>query len=547
MKALKSAAVEYDGATRLEDMLTYGNPSLFGLPSTSHLLAEGGDDRILLDPERGLNKYGCSAFPDPDLAMFASSTASVISEPAYSAADRLRERLLISAANEGHAAIYTRELNRVRRELVKLCGLADLADLEVVFAASGTDIHLIASQLAGNGNATSTLAIMTDPAETGSCIPSALSGCHFSTRTALGELAVEGAAIAGGNAAEVASIAMRLENGAPRSAAAIDAEVESLVTAAVAKRQRIFLILVDVSKTGIIAPSPACVMELRRRFPGQVDVLVDACQFRIAPFTLRAYLQQGFMVALTGSKFITGPAFSGVLLIPAAVARRFRRQRLPRALRPYSARGDWPKSWVAAERLNNAANFGLLLRWEAALQELRAFRAIPEPEIAKFLQEFAKVVHGRLLNDPVFSFMAVPRLDRGALTDIAGWDQFPTIFPFMLFHYAQGNGLALTREETAQVHRLLAVDLTKLPDFDGAGFNGGLASLRCQVGQPVVCGRRDGIEMSALRLCASTRLIVEAATGKSATVMARVLSTLDKVALLVKCFPDRLRRSRKDA
>ncbi len=547
MKALKSTAVEYDGVARLGDMLAYGSPSQSGLPSTSHLLAEGGDDRILLDPERGINKYGCSAIPDPDLAMFSSSTASVISEPAYGAADRLRKRLLLSVAHEDHAAVYSRELNRVRRELVKLCGLADLADLEVVFAASGTDIHLIASQLEGNGNAAPTLAIMIDPAETGSCVPSALSGCHFSTRTALGELAVEGAAIAGGNSVDVASIAMRLENGAPRPAADIDAEVESLVTAAVAKRQRIFLILVDVSKTGIIAPSPDCVMELRRRFPDRVDVLVDACQFRIAPFTLRAYLEQNFMVALTGSKFITGPTFSGALLFPASVARRFRRHGLPRALRPYSARGDWPKSWVTAERLNDVANFGLLLRWEAALQELRAFRAISELEIANFLQEFAKVVRERLLSDPVFSPLAVPRLDRGALTDIAGWDQIPTIFPFMLFHHTQGNRLALTREETAQVYRLLAVDLTKLPDFDDAGFSGGLASLRCQVGQPVGCGRRDGIEMSALRLCASTRLIVEAATGKSAAVMARALSTLDKVALLVKCFPDMLRRTRSDA
>ena len=548
MKALKSNIIEFERAARLRESSSYGGPPQSDLSSTSQLLAAGGDDRIQLDTARGLNKYGCRAFPDADLAAFSSSTASVISEPAFAAADRLRQRLLIAITKETHAAVYTRELNRLRRELVELCGVADLAGLEAVFAASGTDIHLIASQLAGGSDAAPTLAIMVDTVETGACVSSALSGRHFSTRTALGERAVQGAAMDGGSTVDVASLPIRSEDGSLRSAASIDAEVEAMVTAAVAMGRQVFLILADVSKTGIIAPSPGCVLELRRRFPDEVDVLVDACQFRIAPSTLRAYLEHGFMVALTGSKFVTGPTFSGALLFPASAVRRFRGRLLPEALRSYSARGDWSQSWPAAEGLKNVANFGLLLRWEAALQELRAFRAVPETAVADFLQDFAEVVQERLSSDPAFAPLAIPRLDRSALTVTAGWDQIPTIFPFILHHHqTQGGGRPLTREETTQVYRLLQADLTELPDFDGAGLNGGIASLRCQLGQPVACGRRGGIAVSALRLCASARLIVEATAGNSAAVMARALSALDKTALLVKSLPATQRRSRSDA
>ena len=89
----------------------------------------------------------------------------------------------------------------------------------------------------------------------------------------------------------------------------------------------------------------------------------------------------------------------------------------------------------------------------------------------------------------------------------------------------------------AQVYGLLQADLTTLPDFAGIELDNNIATLRCQLGQPVACGKRDGIAVSALRLCASSRLVVEAANGDSAAVIARALSSLDKVVLLVKSLP----------
>jgi len=512
------------------------------LPATEQLLVEGGDARIALDPDSGLNQYGCSPFPDPDGAAFGSATASIISPAGLAAANHLRHRLLLASGAEPRAATYAREINRIRGELVRWCGVADLPGLDVVFAASGTDIHLISAQLAGGAESMPALTIMADAAETGSCVPAALAGRHFSTRSTLGNTVAEGAPIADDGAMEVVTTPIRHADGFARPTADIDAEVESLATGAAAMGRRVLLILIDVSKTGLIAPSPGCVLALHRRLPDTVDVLVDACQFRIAPSTLRAYLAHGFMVALTGSKFVTGPTFSGALLIPASIARRLRGRPLPRALHAYSARADWPQGWAAAERLDNAANFGLLLRWEAALQELRAFRSAPENAVARFLQAFARAVRRRLLSDPLFEPLPLSPLDRRPLAAATSWDHIPTIFPFLLYPPGSSAGKTpLNHEKTMQVYRLLQVDLVGRRDLDRTGFIGDIAALRCQLGQPVACGNRDGAPLSALRLCASARLIVEATAqdGRNASaVIERALAALDKTALLVRSLPN---------
>src|SRR6185503_11238396 len=121
------------------------------LPPTAALIVSGGDARIACDPLRGVNAYGCAPHPDPAILAFGSSTASTISPAAYAAADRLRQRLLRAGrAGVGvtPAAAYAAELARQRDELLALNGLSAEFGVDVVFAASGTDLHRIAARLA---------------------------------------------------------------------------------------------------------------------------------------------------------------------------------------------------------------------------------------------------------------------------------------------------------------------------------------------------------------------------------------------------------------
>lgn len=475
------------------------------LPTLEQLLIAGGDARIAIDPLNGLNKYGCGPLPDPHLLAFGSSTASVISTAGFAAANRLHQRLLKTISTKSLAATYAQEMQRIRSEWLRLCELSDIPGLELIFSPSGTDIHAIASRYTRSGASAPALAIMVEAGETGNGVALALAD----------------------NTVEVAQIAIRLDEGTPRPLAEIDAEVEALAGKAVASNRQILLILADQSKTGLIAPSPACVMALQSRFPDNIQVLVDACQFRIAIPTLRAYLEQGFMVALTGSKFLTAPSFSGTLLLPSTVAQRLQKRPFPRSLSSCSSLADWPDNWVGAEHLHHAANFGLLLRCEVALEELRRFRTVPQTAAIDFMLAFAEVIQQHLTSDSHFKPLPVPQLDRRPLVlEGNNWDSLQTIFPFLLYRPQPNGRIPLSREQTLHVYRQLptALDL------------GDIGAIRCQLGQPVACGARNGVDVSALRLCLSSRLIVEATAqgDKGLAIIKDAQTVLAKTALLIE-------------
>ncbi|HEX5338304.1 MAG TPA: hypothetical protein VFW53_07700, partial [Gallionella sp.] len=309
--------------------------------------------------------------------------------------------------------------------------------------------------------------------------------------------------------------ALREADGTPREARAIDAEFTALAQQAHADGRHVLLIQTDISKTGLIAPGYACTASLQQALGAQLDVLVDACQFRLAPATLRACLARGYSVALTGSKFVGGPSFSGALLIPAQTAARLRARPFPRQLAGRSAAADWPDNWPVQGVLEPSCNFGLLLRWEAALCELHAFRAVPEADIARFLQAFAQAIQARLASDPAFSPVRVPTLDRSALLAQSGWDQIQTVFSFRLYRDAATRRQPLDADAMKRIYRSLPT-----------------ASPRCQLGQPVSYAQGQ----TALRLCISARLAAQGAASDEAAgrIIEQALKALDIAASLAR-------------
>jgi hypothetical protein len=282
----------------------------------------------------------------------------------------------------------------------------------------------------------------------------------------------------------------------------------------------VLLIVTDVSKTGLISPSPAIARELCQRFPGWIDVLVDACQMRLSPTTMGAYADLGWMIAVTGSKFLTGPAFSGALFAPRKLADRLKGRRLQKYA---GAQADWPRGWAAGEGQGDSANLGLLIRWEAAMAELRAFRAVPEERAQSFVNAFERAAGRAIAAHPALEPLAGRRPLR-ELSAAGGWDETPGIFPFLL----KGPAGYLNPEQTLQVWRMLRQDLAGEPVIPMA------AGLRVELGQPVAAGERNGRPVTALRLCASARLIVEACKSPAAAeaVLTRAKLAMAKAAWL---------------
>ncbi|MEC4721788.1 hypothetical protein RY831_21700 [Noviherbaspirillum sp. CPCC 100848] len=361
--------------------------------------------------------------------------------------------------------------------------------------------------------------IMAGANETGNGVPMAATGRHFSNRSALGRAVEKNTQIGTGTKIEFASVPIRNGDGTPRPVQEIDSEVASLTQEAIRSSRRILLIVVDVSKTGMIAPSPECAFHLRDTNPDRIGVMIDACQFRLAPPSLHTYIARGAMVALTGSKFVTGPSFCGALLVPKPLSLRYRAEVLPTALSAYTSRADWPKHWTGAATLANAANFGLLLRWEAALCELKRFRAIPPDQVYGIVGRLGAVIEKQLSMQPGFQPLPVPRIDRGLHTPMQ-WDSLQTIYPFFLMRRsADRKPVPLGHAETVSIHQTLQ---TRQP--------GTLLPARCQLGQPVICADIDGVEVSALRICIGARQVVEAASLGEAEVAKRAIAALDLTA-----------------
>ena len=166
-------------------------PSLSSLPSTSALLVQGGDHRIEIQPGSQINKYGCQPFPAADRIAFGSSTASQILPLAFDAANQLRDRIAAALIDptQSAAAIYREELGRLRAEFLHLCGFTEASSPDMIFAASGTDAHLLAAHLAAalaQQARRSLRVIMVNPEESGSGVTAALNGRSLDSADAPG-------------------------------------------------------------------------------------------------------------------------------------------------------------------------------------------------------------------------------------------------------------------------------------------------------------------------------------------------------------------------
>ena len=461
------------------------------------LLACGGDSRLMLDPIGRVNDYGCGPMPSPQTLSFASSTASSISGRAYERAGLAREELMRLAIAVGIEEALETRIEGMREELKAHLALA--ADVDVVFSPSGTDSQLhalfLGRLLLGEGLAT----VLVGSDQTGSGTAHTARGRHFSHFTASGVVVRKDTAVAG-LAAHCIALPLADATGLrPRDD--IDLAVLDAIETAVARGAPVLLQIMDASKLGWRAPGDACLDEIARRWPDQVQVVVDACQMRLGRGRLRACLDRGYMVLVSGSKFFGGPAFSGALLVPSRLARSLDgREGHAAGIRDYANRSDWPKGWRLRSHFESRANFGQWLRWEAALEEIDAYYHVPDAWRARALREFRAGIENLISLSPQLRLIG-----RETSAADTGDDEFcePTIFPFTV----QGKFRSLSSHECRALYGALAQDLGDV--IGRSASDRDLAARRCLVGQPVRIERSDAPPTAVLRLSAGARLVTE--------------------------------------
>lgn len=514
-------------------------PALF-LP-LDRLLLRGGDSRLSVSSPDGLNVYGCKICPWPELSSFGSTTASTISARAYARAERARAELIERTSSAAIDRVLDDRLEEIRETLKLVLGLQREA-AEIVFSPSGTDAQLLAlfAAQATLGGPLTSVVVAAD--QTGSGTAYTAAGCHFDCRSALCAPVGKGGRISGfGAVRDSISIALHDEGRIPCDLDAIDGCVEAAVARAVGDGHRVLLQTMDRSKLGWRAPSEACIHSILTRWPDSVQVVVDACQGRLSGRRIAAYLQRGFIVLLTGSKFFGGPAFSGAMLVPPRVGHRLAAAQMPGGLCDYSCLGDWPPAWRGLRsQLSRPYNLGAWLRWEAALAEMQSYFAIPIETRRRTLARLAHAIASRIETSNALEMLPAQASDD---SDGMDDDEFssPTVFPFLV----RRDGKVLREKACLRIWRWLHRDASTKLSADATTHARDLSRHLYQLGRPVTVGKRSGERRTYLRLSTGARLVSECWSPDESETdrrveaqIAKISDALQKTELLISHLSD---------
>jgi hypothetical protein len=377
----------------------------------AELLCAGTDERSAIGVD-GFSKYGCTAYPRPVIA-FASCTASTVTPRGWAAARAAWLQFQETSKRTGALAAADEMAALVRKRLLALMELVDVPGLIVVLTPSGSDAETTAVFFASLPDETPIINIVVGAREVGSGTVLAAGARYFSERVPSGHARVPGepvdAALAG--RITVHEVKVRIDTAAERSPDDLDAEIKDLVETSLGAHARVVVHIVAHSKTGVHAPRLDTMNELIARHGERIVPIIDAAQGRFSRRGLRDYVSRGFMVILTGSKFYGGPPFSGCLLVPERFLPKNQQTiRFPAGFSDYLTPAQLPADWTAARRsIEQTTNIGLLLRWMAAIEEMRAYYDTPDRaryRILRFFESQAPIILGRsrllqLINVPV--------------------------------------------------------------------------------------------------------------------------------------------------
>jgi hypothetical protein len=308
-----------------------------------------------------------------------------------------------------------------------------------------------------------------------------------------------------------------------------DSRVLDAVENSVANGTGVLLQIMDSSKLGWRAPSDRCLDEISARWPDRVQVVVDACQMRLGRPRLKKYLERGYLVLVTGSKFFTGPPFSGAMLVPAGLSDAIEAiTEVAPGICEYSSRSDWPMQWHGLRsRFPIRANFGQWLRWEAALEEIRAYHGVPDEFRLAALTAFGEGVERIIGSSPSLRLLPPQqRLEDGSIDEELAQR---TIFPFVISH----RDRVLALDDCRKIYRALARDAGDRATADMHQRDAGIAARVCLIGQPVALAQRGPHPIAALRIGAGARLVTETWSSDADTAHGNLQRELGRVGAIV--------------
>jgi hypothetical protein len=404
------------------------------------LLGLGSDERVI--PRAGRNSYGLPLVDLHPVVRGSSCTATPPDATAVGVAEMWRRRLHAHVLTTGALPSHESLRADITGPMMGWLGLPDSSRERVVLTASGTDAEAIVTGLMLAGSDRPFRNVLIGALEAGSGTKLAASGCYFNGQTPFRTGVSAGNPITGfpQPCPIVVDVELRDRRGRPRRPFDVEAEVEAHVEDALDCNERVLVHVMAGSKTGLRQLDPAWVRTWKHRHPRALRVVVDAAQARLPVDEVRAYVDAGATVAITGSKALCGPPFCGALvlddsLLADAMDMTERGMVLPDGLRDVIAAADLPAALLPLLPAAEPVNLGLLARWAVALDEaerLNSFsRADREVFGAGLIRHLAigldalprvSVLHGLGATSTIVCFSLLDAadhpLDKSALGDV---------------------------------------------------------------------------------------------------------------------------------
>jgi len=498
---------------------------------TEYLLMAGGDLRLNIDEIDLLNKYGCRPFPRPEAFTFASSTATSVSNFAFDKTDKVRSILIRNSLKNGFKKTTIEFSELLKNNLKKIFGLDDAC--EIIFSPSGTDSSLqiaAITQIISDKDITHVL-VASD--ETGSGVPAALKGCHFENTTALNYPVKKGDKIEGFRDIDLIKIPFRDENGDLKSAVQLDEEVFAAISKTNELGRHVVLHAMDQSKLGYQSPSEKMIQKLDTLNNLSMQIIVDGSQLRLDPKDIQNYLNKDYIVTITGSKYFTGPPYSGALIVPESVSKSIDavKKKLPEGLTQYYNHTDWPTSWVCSNDLSDGFNYGSYMRWNASIVEMDRYYKTPILYRNMGIEMFCNFVEDSIKDATFLEPLYGDEVNTNTYNSKEfGIRSMRTIFPFFILK----NNEVLSVDHVKKLYILLNSDLSD--KFEDASLEIiRLAAQKCHTGQAVNVKYGNEIESAILRISLGARVISESWVNRDISIYFRnIEAQMNQVTVIIK-------------
>ncbi|SDW28790.1 hypothetical protein [Flavobacterium degerlachei] len=504
---------------------------------TEYLLMSGGDLRLNIDEIHLLNKYGCRPFPRPDAFTFASSTASSVSNFAFDKTDKVRSILIRNSLKNGFKNTTIDFSELLKNNLRKIFKLNE--ECEIIFSPSGTDSSLQIAAITQIISDKEITHILVASDETGSGVASALKGCHFENTTALNYPIKKGDKIEGFRDVDLIKIPFRDENGALKSSSQLDEEVFNAVSRTKDLGRHVVLHTMDQSKLGYQSPSDEFTKKLNTLENLSIQIIVDGSQLRLDPKDIQNYLNKGYIITITGSKFFTGPPYCGALILPESVNKLIQsvKNPLPKGLTQYYNHSDWPTSWFCSNELSDGYNYGSYMRWNAAIVEMDRYYKTPILYRNMGIEMFCNFVDDSIKEatflQPIYGDETKTK---SYSSKEFGIRNIRTIFPFFIFKDKE----VLSVDKVKKLYTLLNSDLSD--QFEDSSLEIiRLAAQKCHIGQAVNVKFNNETESAILRISLGARVISESWVNRDISLffrnielqMSQITITIKKIELIL--------------